>query len=158
MSVSFSTFYPSCTFSICTAAIKMGLRAPLLLSEPIPINLPSMISSLFPICASIAVPTPAIGKLVAESDTPMSMTLGASMILSNSVAVPTATAIFSAGANVFESDSEVRQLIFESAFIDDINNLLTCFSRLLLVPEFAANLVLQELRSAFRLHFQMEPL
>ncbi len=80
------------------------------------------------------------------------------MIFRDSKAVPTATAIFSAGANVFESNSEVRQLIFESAFIQDINNLLTCISRLLLVPEFAATLVLQELRSALRLRFQMESL
>ena len=80
------------------------------------------------------------------------------MIFENYVAVPTATAIFSAGADVFESNSEVRQLIFDCTFIEDINNLLTCISRLLLVPEFAATLVLQELRSALRLHFQMESL
>ena len=134
----------------------MGLQAPLLLSWPIPINLPSLISSLFPVCASIANPTPAIGKLVTESGTPTSMSLGATF--SNSVAVPNAAAIFSAGANVFESNSEVRQLIFESAYIEDINNLLTCISRLLPVLEFAATLVLQELRSALRLHFQMESL
>jgi hypothetical protein len=104
------------------------------------------------------VPTPAIGQLVAESNTPTSMTLGASMIFENYVAVPTATAIFSAGADVFESNSEVRQLIFDCTFIEDINNLLTCISRLLLVPEFETSLVLQDLRSALRPPIQRETL
>ena len=160
MSISLQNFYPSCTWGICTAAIKMGLQAPLLLSSPIPINLPSLISSLFPVCASIAKPTPAIGKSVTVSNTPTSMSLGASMIFRDSVAVPTATAVFFADSNVFESNSEVRRPLtnFESTFVEYINYSLTCVSRLLLVPEFQASLVLQQLRSALRPPIQMESL
>jgi hypothetical protein len=130
MSVAFSNFYPSCTWSICTTAKKMGIQAPTLLSTAIPIPLPSVITSLFPLCATVDEASPSAGKLTAEAGVPSSLILGSSVTLKDDVPVSNAAVIISAAADVFPSNTEASHSILEHlspifcCFFCDSNN---CF-------------------------------
>jgi hypothetical protein len=108
MSVAFQNFYPSCDWSICTATKNMGVQAPKLLSAPITIPIPSLISSLFPVCATVGEASATTGKLTAEAGVPSSLMLGSSLILKDNVPVGTAAVVVSAAADVFAANTEAR--------------------------------------------------
>jgi hypothetical protein len=103
--------YESCTWDICKEAVAMGMRAPKLLSTAINIPLPSFITSLFPICASLDKVTPSTGKLTAEKDSPSSLALGSFLTLTNGELKLAASATISAAQNVFPENTQVRQLL-----------------------------------------------
>jgi hypothetical protein len=108
IALSLDKIYESCTWDICTAVVKMGVRAPKLLSAPISIALPTAITSMFPICAKVGKITPKSGKLTAEASVPSSLILGSSVKVTNGVPVSTASVTLSADANVFPAGTEVR--------------------------------------------------
>jgi hypothetical protein len=108
IALTLKTFLTTCTWDVCQAVKKMGMRAPKLLSTPINIALPTAITSMFPICAKVGKTTPASGKLTAEASVPSSLILGSSVKLTNGVPVSTASATLSADANVFPAGTEVR--------------------------------------------------
>ena len=92
----------------CSKALTMGVRAPKLLSTAIDIPIPSVITSRFPICASVDKVTPASGKLTAEKNIPSSLELGSLMTVENGQIKRSASSVLSAAKNVFPENAEVR--------------------------------------------------
>jgi hypothetical protein len=84
------------------------MSAPKLLSSSISVALPSVITSLFPICAALAKSSPATGRLVAVSTEGTSLILGSSVALKDGAPVSTAAATVSAEAGVFAENTEVQ--------------------------------------------------
>jgi len=105
--ISAKMIYESCSWDFCNKAIAMGMRAPKLLSTAINIPLPSFITSLFPICASLDKVTPSTGKLTAEKDSPSSLALGSFLTLTNGELKLAASATISAAQNVFPENTQV---------------------------------------------------
>ncbi len=99
------------TEEICSNGIAFGIRAPKLLTTALPIPLPTAVTKMFPICASVDKIAPSAGKLNSEKDVPSSLTLGTSMILKDGEPVVRASATISADKNVFPENTEVNQLI-----------------------------------------------
>jgi hypothetical protein len=112
MKLTIKTIWTGCGLGddICLAGIAFGIRAPKLLGTPMKIPLPTAVTSMFPICASVDKIVPSTGKLTAEKDRPSALALGTSMILKNGVPTVTASVTLSADSNVFPEDSEVHQL------------------------------------------------
>ena len=108
IALSLKTVYSSCTWDICKSVKNMGMRAPKLLSSPMTIALPNVITSMFPICAKVGKTTPASGKLTAEATDPSSLILGSSVKIANGVPVSAASATLSAAAGVFPAGTEVH--------------------------------------------------
>jgi len=109
MKLTVKSLWTSCSISdsICLAGIAFGVRAPKLLQTPITIPLPTAVTSMFPICASVDKIVPSTGKLTAEQGRPSALALGTSMILKDGVPTVTASATLSADSNVFPDNSEV---------------------------------------------------
>jgi hypothetical protein len=143
MIFSLSQIKTNCDWDVCTSAIKMGMRAPKLLSSAIDIPLPNAIKSLFPVCASVDKATPSTGKLTAEKDIPSSLTLGSFLTVQDGQIKLAASATISAAKNVFAENTEVRRpRHIICACASDYRIYCVC-CRYLLLP---ANPVVQKLR------------
>ena len=118
MKLSIKSVWETCSIgnTLCNAGIAFGIRAPKLLSSPLNIPLPTAVTNMFPICASVDKIAPSAGKLTAETGRPSALALGTSMILKNGVPVVTATATISAAANVFPDNAEVHQLTLPASY------------------------------------------
>jgi hypothetical protein len=103
-----STLYTDCgTKDVCKMGLTFGIRAPKLLKSAIEIPIPNAVKAMFPICASVG--APAIGKVTAEKDIPVTLTLGTSVILPKDGSAPVrkASATIFADKNVFAENTEV---------------------------------------------------
>lgn len=103
--IDIAKWIPLCTLDACK--FSMGMQAPLLLSSPISIPLPAIVTSMFPLCAAVAGATPLVGRLVATAGAASSLTLGSSVSVESGTTTNTFTATISALSDAFPADSEV---------------------------------------------------